>query len=126
MLLAAIMATIYIASLAEIATAGCQTKACDARVKARMLEHRYQLTWRAAPPAMRAHLRRIAMCESTNRETAISANGLYRGLVQFDYATFASVGGRGDPAAASRWEQWARAVMLYRKRGAQPWPICGR
>ena len=112
------------AVVAAPANAGCQTKTCEQRVKHRVLEHRYQLTWRAAPPAMRAHLRRIAMCESTNNEQAVSANGLYRGLLQFDYSTWAIVGGKGDPAAATRWEQWARGVKLYRSRGAQPWPIC--
>ena len=105
---------------------GCNTTRCEQRVKHRILEHRYQLAWRAAPAAMRAHLRVIAQCESGGDETAISANGLYRGLLQFDVRTFASVGGKGDPAAATRWEQWARGVKLYRSRGAQPWPVCGR
>ena len=101
------------------------SQACQQRVQVRQLERHYQGVWRAAPASMRAHLRRIAQCESTNNHRAVSANGLYRGLLQFDFATWRTVGGRGDPAAATRWEQWARGVRLYRSRGAQPWPICG-
>lgn len=94
-------------------------------MKAKALQRHYERVWARAPLATRTHLRSIAWCESTNNHRAISANGLYRGLLQFNYATWATVGGRGDPAAATRWEQWARGVRLYRARGAQPWPVCG-
>ncbi len=95
------------------------------RVKARALEQHYQLVWRDAPELTRTHLRRIAMCESTNNERAISRDGRFRGLLQFNIQTWATVGGRGDPAAATRWEQWSRGVRLYASRGPQPWPVCG-
>jgi hypothetical protein len=49
----------------------------------------------------------------------------YRGLFQFDCATWRSVGGSGDPAAASPDEQWRRAAALQDQRGNQPWPVCG-
>lgn len=68
----------------------------------------------------------IAQCESGNNPRAVSPGGTYRGLYQFDYGTWASVGGSGDPAAASPAEQHKRAAILYSQRGAQPWPVCGR
>lgn len=68
----------------------------------------------------------IAACESGGNPSAISPGGTYRGKYQFDYGTWASVGGSGDPAAASEAEQDARAAALYAQRGAAPWPVCGR
>lgn len=71
-------------------------------------------------------LQSIAQCESGSNPAAVSSNGLYRGKYQFDYGTWASVGGSGDPAAASEAEQDKRAAILYAQRGAAPWPVCGR
>jgi len=71
-------------------------------------------------------LSRIAACESGGNPRAVSQGGTYRGKYQFDYQTWASVGGSGDPAAASEAEQDRRAAILYSRRGAQPWPVCGR
>lgn len=68
----------------------------------------------------------IAACESGGDPTAVSENGTYRGKYQFDYGTWAAVGGSGDPAAAPEAEQDRRAAALYARRGAQPWPVCGR
>lgn len=73
-----------------------------------------------------AALTAIAQCESGGNPAAVSANGAYRGLFQFDAGTWASVGGTGDPAAASTEEQYRRAAMLYARSGAAPWPVCGR
>ena len=70
-------------------------------------------------------LEAIAACESGGDPTAVSADGTYRGKYQFDYGTWASVGGSGDPAAAPEAEQDMRAQMLYDQRGASPWPTCG-
>lgn len=74
----------------------------------------------------RAILDRIAQCESGGNPRAVSSNGLYRGKYQFDRATWATVGGSGDPAAASEAEQDQRAAILLRRRGTAPWPVCGR
>lgn len=71
-------------------------------------------------------LARIRRCESGGRYGAVSSSGRYRGAYQFDRATWASVGGSGDPAAASPAEQDYRALMLLRQRGTRPWPVCGR
>jgi hypothetical protein len=72
-----------------------------------------------------ATLEAIAACESGGDPTAVSADGAYHGLYQFDYGTWESVGGSGDPAAASPEEQTYRAALLYSQSGSSPWPICG-
>ena len=72
-----------------------------------------------------AHLQAIAQCESGGNPRAIGGGGAYRGKYQFDYGTWASVGGSGDPAAAPEAEQDRRAAMLYARAGAAPWPVCG-
>lgn len=69
---------------------------------------------------------RLRNCESSGNYRAISPGGAYRGAYQFDYQTWHSVGGVGDPAAASPAEQDYRAQLLYNSRGSQPWPVCGR
>jgi hypothetical protein len=54
-----------------------------------------------------------------------------RGLYQFAPRTWLAVGGRGDPARATRAEQTYRAFILWRRRGGwrHDWPntarICG-
>ncbi|MDH3725089.1 MAG: transglycosylase family protein, partial [Thermoleophilia bacterium] len=71
------------------------------------------------------HLARIAQCESGGNPRAVSPNGLYRGKYQFHPDTWQSLGGTGDPAAASEAEQDRIAAVLYARQGAGPWPICG-
>lgn len=83
---------------------------------------RRELAARVFP--VRDHLRRIAQCESGGDPTAISRSGAYRGKYQFSFSTWASVGGRGDPAAASEYEQDMRAERLYRIGGPGHWPVC--
>ena len=75
----------------------------------------------AIPPQLQA----IAQCESGGNPRAVSADGTYRGLFQFDSGTWASVGGSGDPAAAPASEQYRRAAILYARAGSSPWPVCG-
>ncbi len=72
----------------------------------------------------RSTLNSIADCESGGDPQAISSGGTYRGKYQFDYGTWASVGGHGDPASASEREQDYRAALLYRRAGTSPWPVC--
>jgi hypothetical protein len=72
-----------------------------------------------------ATLNSIAACESGGNPAAISSGGTYRGKYQFDYGTWESVGGHGDPAAAPEAEQDYRAALLYSRSGSSPWPICG-
>lgn len=70
-------------------------------------------------------LEAIASCESGGDPTAVSSDGSYRGKYQFDYGTWESVGGHGDPAAAPEAEQDYRAALLYSRSGSSPWPVCG-
>ncbi len=74
----------------------------------------------AASPALEA----IAACESGGNPAAVGGGGAYRGKYQFDYATWASVGGSGDPAAAPEAEQDSRAAVLYDRTGGSAWPVC--
>ncbi len=76
--------------------------------------------------SMSAAWRKVANCESSGNPRAVSANGKYFGLFQFDMQTWRSVGGSGSPAKASAAEQLMRAKKLYSQRGNQPWPVCGR
>ena len=71
------------------------------------------------------NLQAIAACESGGNPSANTGNGFY-GKYQFTQSTWASVGGTGNPAAASEAEQDKRAAMLYSQQGTTPWPVCGR
>jgi hypothetical protein len=76
----------------------------------------------AASPQLEA----IAACESGGNPSAVGGGGSFRGKYQFDYGTWASVGGSGDPAAAPEAEQDARAAALLARSGTSPWPVCGQ
>jgi len=65
----------------------------------------------------------IARCESTNNWSINTGNGYYGGL-QFNLATWRSVGGTDfapRPDLATREEQITVANRLYAQRGLQPW-----
>jgi hypothetical protein len=70
----------------------------------------------------RATLDAIGQCESGGDPGAVSADGTYRGKYQFDYGTWASVGGAGDPASAPESDQDYRAALLYAQSGPGAWP----
>jgi hypothetical protein len=80
---------------------------------------------RQVPDWARAQLRSIAACESHNDPRAVGGGGAYRGLYQFSFSTWRVVGGRGDPAAASRAHQTWRAWLLLSRHGSGHWPMCG-
>lgn len=85
----------------------------------------YSAPANTAAPSSGGSLDSIAQCESGGDPSAVSPDGRYRGKYQFDYQTWGSVGGSGDPAAAPEAEQDERAAMLHAQRGGQPWPNCG-
>jgi hypothetical protein len=91
----------------------------DIRARIRSLERRLHAP--AASPTLEA----IAACESGGNPAADTGNGFY-GKYQFDMSTWQSVGGTGNPAAASEAEQDRRAAALYDAAGPSPWPVCGR
>jgi Transglycosylase-like domain len=76
----------------------------------------------SVPPQLQA----IAQCESGGDPSAVGGGGQFRGKYQFTYATWAAVGGSGDPAAAPEAEQDRRAAQLYASSGAGQWPVCGK
>ena len=77
----------------------------------------------AAPP----HLEAIAACESGgNPVPSNTGNGLPRQVPVRSAATWSTVGGTGDPAAASEAEQDQRAASSTRSQGSTPWPVCGQ
>ena len=77
------------------------------------------------PAAVKAQLDAIAACESGGDPKAVGGGGTYRGKYQFTYETWASVGGKGDPAAAPEPEQDRRAAELLERSGRSQWPVCG-
>ncbi len=79
--------------------------------------------WKVVKP-LNGKLERIAQCESGGRWWISTGNG-YHGGLQFDARTWWSVGGRGLPHHHPQIEQKFRAVLLIRRRGYQPWPVCG-
>jgi resuscitation-promoting factor RpfC len=66
----------------------------------------------------------IAQCESGGNWSTNTGNGHYGGL-QFKPTTWASNGGVGNPAMASRAEQIRVAENVLRTQGIKAWPKCG-
>lgn len=97
----------------------------EAARKAKLRRERRQLYANLPGGVSLETLEAIASCESGGDPTAVSSDGSYRGKYQFDYGTWESVGGSGDPAAASESEQDYRAALLYAASGSSPWPVCG-
>jgi hypothetical protein len=106
-------------------------RAIDAAVEQRQAERRAALReqrerYEDLPGGVSIEtLESIAACESGGDPAIVSADGSYRGKYQFDFGTWESVGGSGDPAAAPEAEQDYRAALLYSRAGSSPWPICG-
>jgi soluble lytic murein transglycosylase-like protein len=97
----------------------------EADRRARLRRERRELYASLPGGVSRSTLDAIGACESGGDPTAVSSGGTYRGKYQFDYGTWESVGGSGDPAAASESEQDYRAALLYAASGSSPWPVCG-
>jgi hypothetical protein len=83
-----------------------------------------QLEVTSIDPPGAAYLAGLRACESGGNYATDTGNGFY-GAYQFDLGTWASIGGSGNPAAASPAEQDYRAALLWRARGSAPWPVCG-
>lgn len=83
----------------------------------------FDRTGRAEPTA--EQWQALRRCESTETYDVDTGNGFF-GAYQFDWQTWGTVGGEGNPAHAHPAEQDARARVLFAQRGSQPWPICGR
>jgi len=90
----------------------------NSRLRKRVARHENAAATASAP------LEAIAACESGGNPSTNTGNGFY-GKFQFTQQTWESVGGTGNPAAASEAEQNRRAAMLYAREGSSPWPVCG-
>ena len=88
-------------------------------------EHRERAHW-PYPDWWVRYSQKVVSCESGHNPRAVSGDGRYRGLYQFDLPTWRSVGGTGDPAAAGVIEQRHRGYELWRLHGPGRWPVCGR
>jgi hypothetical protein len=97
----------------------------EAAHRAKLRRERRQLYASLPGGVSQATLDAIGACESGGDPAVVSSDGTYRGKYQFDYGTWESVGGSGDPAAASEQEQDYRAALLYSQSGSSPWPVCG-
>jgi soluble lytic murein transglycosylase-like protein len=97
----------------------------EAAHRARARRERRELFASLPGGVSQATLDSIGACESGGNPAAVSSDGTYRGKYQFDFGTWESVGGSGDPAAASEPEQDYRAALLYTQSGSSPWPVCG-
>lgn len=95
---------------------------CAAVAAGTVMEVRHTSTASADPSAQDWY--RLRVCESSDNYRTNTGNGHY-GAYQFDLPTWRSVGGSGYPYQASPAEQDARALMLYRERGWQPWQCAG-
>jgi Transglycosylase-like domain len=95
------------------------------RIRAEAQEQRRELYANLPGAVSIETLDAIASCESGGDPAAVSSDGSYRGKYQFDFGTWESVGGHGDPAAAPEGEQDYRAALLYSQSGSSPWPVCG-
>ena len=72
-----------------------------------------------------AQFERLAQCESGGNWSINTGNGYYGGL-QFNLATWRSVGMSGYPHEASKATQIAAGQKLHSSRGWKPWPACSR
>ncbi len=96
------------------------------KVRRKQIRHQRRELFASLPGGVSQEtLDAIGACESGGDPTAVSSDGTYRGKYQFDYGTWESVGGSGDPAAAPEREQDYRAALLYSRSGSSPWPVCG-
>lgn len=124
---------------------GCQTVACERRVRKKRAVHRrypYCNTWRCVRRADRRALRRrlarwrraiapyrgwlasTRACESGGNYSTNTGNGFY-GAYQFTLSSWRAAGGYGYPHLASPLEQDYRAVVLLHIQGRGAWPVCG-
>jgi hypothetical protein len=89
---------------------------------------RYERLWeQRITLAERRWAHRTSECESGGDPKALGAGGRYRGAFQFtlDAWRTSPKSPGGDPIAYPYRTQAVVAVMLKRKLGTRPWPVCG-
>jgi transglycosylase-like protein len=88
---------------------------------------RYERLWDSVSAAEKRWAHRTSECESGGNPEAIGGGGRYRGAFQFMLSTWkrAPKSPGGDPIAYAYRTQAVVAVMLMRRAGTDPWPVCG-
>lgn len=88
---------------------------------------KYDRLWQRTSAAERRWAERTSECESGGNPNAIGGGGRYRGAFQFLRSTWeaAPKSPGGDPIAHPYRTQAVVAVMLMRRMGTSPWPVCG-
>lgn len=69
---------------------------------------------------------RLAYCESTMRQRAVSPDGKYFGYFQFSLQTWKSLGGPGNPIDYDYDTQLRFAKILQARAGWGQWPACSK
>ncbi len=88
---------------------------------------KYDRIWDGFSAADRRWAHKTADCESGGDPDAIGGGGIYRGAFQFMRSTWKSSpkSPGGDPIAHPYRTQAVVAVLLKRRQGSSPWPVCG-
>jgi hypothetical protein len=88
---------------------------------------KYDRIWLGFSRSVRRWAHNTSECESGSNPRAIGGDGLYRGAFQFMKATWRSSpkSPGGDPISYSYRTQAVVAVMLKKRAGTSPWPVCG-
>jgi hypothetical protein len=88
---------------------------------------RYTRLYRRTTRREKRWARRTAECESGGNPRAIGGGGAYRGAFQFLRSTWRTSpkSPGGDPIRYTYRTQAVVAIMLKRKMGTRPWPVCG-
>ena len=107
---------------------GCQTYKCDRRVDRRYRHNRHK-RWRRVIAPYRGWLMSTGNCETRGysywASYRVNTGNGFSGRYQFKPSTWWSVGGKGYAFQARPIEQDYRAVLLRKRDGTGPWPICG-
>ena len=88
---------------------------------------KYNRLWESVRPSERKWAAKVSYCETGHDPNATALNGQYRGAFMFTWnawRTSPKTPG-GDPIDYSYRTQAVVAVMLMRKVGTGPWPVCG-
>jgi hypothetical protein len=88
---------------------------------------KYERLWDSVSRSERKWAAKVSYCETGRDPDATALNGQYRGAFMFTWdawRTSPKTPG-GDPIDYSYRTQAVVAVMLMRKVGTGPWPVCG-
>ncbi|MFN8160855.1 MAG: hypothetical protein U0R52_07420 [Solirubrobacterales bacterium] len=109
------------------ATGGLGSAPTMAQASKRLADRYDRLYYGNLTQAERRWASKTSWCESGHNPRAVGGGGRYRGAFMFLLSSWAispKTPG-GDPIRYSYRTQAVVAVMLKRKMGTRPWPVCG-